>query len=102
MRRVFTTIDALWTFCQLLTSEIPENLGEDEGSGDSKKIFLPQELGGPTRYAFKLQTTYSADEIEDLLCRLREDPSLEQDLSGFDLELGDSSGAVFHPPQYMS
>jgi len=99
--RVFPTLDLLMSFCKTLLSNIPENLGADEGSGGLSKLSLPQELAEPARYVFKLPMTRTSSDIVEMLCRLREDPLQEQDLSGFDLELG-GCGAVFNPPWYIS
>ena len=62
-------------------SDLPENIGDEDGSGDSKQLYFPKELQDPPRCSFALLTNYSADELVDVLYHLREDPSQEQDLS---------------------
>ncbi len=94
-------MDSLFNFCSSVLSDIPENLGEDESSGGLSKLYLPQELAGPVRNVFNLPMKHTSSDIVEMLCRLREDPLQEQDLSGFDLELG-VCGAVLDPPWYIS
>ena len=101
MCRVFPTFDLLIEFCRSVLSEIPENLGGDQSSGGLSNLCLPQELAGPVRTVFKLPMTHTSSDLVKMLCRLREDPLQEQDLSGFDLELG-VCGAVLNPPWYIS
>jgi hypothetical protein len=79
-------------FCKTALSSVPEILSEDDGTaaGASRKLFLPEQLSEPMRSKFKLATADSPMDILATLIRLREDPSLEQDLSGFE--------AYFDPP----
>jgi hypothetical protein len=90
-------------FCKKALSSIPKILGEEDGpaAGASRKLFLPEQLSEPIRSKFKLTTADSPMDILATLIRLREDPSLEQDLSGFEAHF-DPPDAEFRMPPYIS